>query len=97
MRNATLHDNGPPYLIFGAGIDYGWGYVLVRPRPPQGLLGGRTEVPTSAWTHDLAAERALAAAPQVTASGHRIRWRRLPGVVTHTFTHFPLGSRRCCA
>ena len=66
------------------------GYVLVRTRPAQGLLGGMTEVPTSDWTHDFVAETALAAAPQVAAPGHRTRWRRLPGVVTHTFTHFPL-------
>jgi A/G-specific adenine glycosylase len=66
------------------------GYVLVRTRPAQGLLGGMTEVPTSEWTHDVAAETGLAAAPQITARGRRVQWRRLPGVVTHTFTHFPL-------
>ncbi len=66
------------------------GYVLMRTRPAHGLLGGMTEVPTSDWTHDFVAETALAAAPQVAAPGHRTRWRRLPGVVTHTFTHFPL-------
>ena len=27
------------------------GFVLVRSRPPKGLLGGMTEVPTTAWTH----------------------------------------------
>ena len=25
-----------------------------------------------------------------TESGNGVKWRRLPGVVTHTFTHFPL-------
>jgi len=62
------------------------GFVLVRSRPPKGLLGGMTEVPTTAWTHDFDDERALAEAPRLS----RARWRRIPGVVTHVFTHFPL-------
>jgi len=64
------------------------GYVLVRSRPPKGLLGGMTEVPTSEWTHDFSDDDALAAAPRLPRV--RPRWRRLPGVVTHVFTHFPL-------
>ena len=28
------------------------GHVLVRSRPTKGLLGGMTEVPSTAWTHD---------------------------------------------
>jgi A/G-specific adenine glycosylase len=60
------------------------GFILLRQRPPKGLLGGMSEVPTSAWTahHDTA--RALDDAPFAAA------WRRVPGNVTHTFTHFPL-------
>src|SRR5215510_14415419 len=27
LHNATLHDNGPPYLIFGEGIDMYEGFV----------------------------------------------------------------------
>jgi A/G-specific adenine glycosylase len=61
------------------------GAVLVRTRPPSGLLGGMSEVPTTPWTHEFESTSALAAAPFATES-----WRRLPGVVTHTFTHFPL-------
>ena len=64
------------------------GHVLVRSRPLRGLLGGMTEVPTSEWTHDFAEDDALAAAPRLERV--RPRWRRLPGVVTHVFTHFPL-------
>jgi A/G-specific adenine glycosylase len=60
------------------------GKLLVRRRAEDGLLGGMTEVPTTAWSHDFDADSALAAAPLAAA------WRRLPGVVTHTFTHFPL-------
>jgi A/G-specific adenine glycosylase len=58
--------------------------VLVRSRPAKGLLGGMTEVPSTAWTHDFDEAGALAQAPL------KARWRRLPGVVEHGFTHFPL-------
>jgi A/G-specific adenine glycosylase len=62
------------------------GQLLVRTRPTKGLLGGMTEVPTGAWTHGFDEEAALAEAPRL----GRARWRRVPGVVTHVFTHFPL-------
>src|SRR5262245_44553172 len=61
------------------------GFVLVRSRPPKGLLGGMTEVPTTAWAHDFDEADALSDAPLA-----RAKWRRIPGVVTHVFTHFPL-------
>ena len=35
------------------------GCVLVRSRPPKGLLGGMTEVPTTEWTHDFDERDAL--------------------------------------
>jgi A/G-specific adenine glycosylase len=59
-------------------------YVLIRTRPSKGLLGGMTEVPSTAWTHELDETDALAQAPL------KAKWRRLPGVVEHGFTHFPL-------
>jgi len=62
------------------------GHILMRTRPAKGLLGGMTEVPTSAWTHDFDQDAALADAPRVV----RGTWRRVPGRVTHVFTHFPL-------
>jgi A/G-specific adenine glycosylase len=62
------------------------GYVLVRTRPEKGLLGGMTEVPTTQWSHDFDSAGALAEAPEFADA----KWRRLPGVVTHVFTHFPL-------
>ena len=64
------------------------GCVLARTRPPKGLLGGMTEVPTTQWTHDFDASSALADAPRI--DGAEPAWRRRPGVVTHVFTHFPL-------
>jgi A/G-specific adenine glycosylase len=64
------------------------GCVLMRARPPKGLLGGMTEVPTTQWTHDFDAEEALLHAPRLPRA--QPKWRRLPGVVRHVFTHFPL-------
>src|SRR5260370_31749582 len=64
------------------------GCVLMRSRPPKGLLGGMTEVPTTPWTHDFEAEQALRQPPRLQRA--RPRWRRLPGAVSHVFTHFPL-------
>jgi A/G-specific adenine glycosylase len=69
------------------------GAVLVRTRPLKGLLGGMTEVPTSAWTHDCDEKSALKAAPRLSPrvkGNDRMIWRQISGVVTHTFTHFPL-------
>jgi A/G-specific adenine glycosylase len=58
--------------------------VLLRTRPPKGLLGGMAEPPTSDWTPDYAASQAMLDAPL------EARWTRLPGIVRHVFTHFPL-------
>ena len=60
------------------------GFILLRSRPEKGLLGGMTEVPTTEWSRDFDDETALDAAPL------KAKWRRMPGLVTHTFTHFPL-------
>lgn len=61
------------------------GQVLLRKRPEAGLLGGMLEVPSSEWGDDwLAADAALTAAPIKTD------WWAVPGVVSHTFTHFRL-------
>jgi A/G-specific adenine glycosylase len=60
------------------------GHVLVRNRPEKGLLGGMTEVPSTAWAHDFDEDAALIHAPL------KAKWKRVPGVVEHGFTHFPL-------
>ena len=57
------------------------GCVLLRRRPPKGLLGGMAEVPNTGW-----GERAPSAAPPPVPG----RWRRLPTPVEHGFTHFHL-------
>ncbi len=63
------------------------GRVLLRTRPEKGLLGAMTEVPGSEWSHDFDVADALHSAPRFRA---RLKWRKLPGVVRHVFTHFPL-------
>jgi A/G-specific adenine glycosylase len=65
------------------------GAVLVRTRPPQGLLGGMTELPTTPWSSDFDIARALERAPTL-AGRAKPDWRLLPQAVTHVFTHFPL-------
>ena len=68
------------------------GFLLVRSRAPRGLLGGMTEVPTTDWLADFDEASALTSAPLVSRAeaGRLMEWRRLPGVVRHVFTHFPL-------
>jgi A/G-specific adenine glycosylase len=63
------------------------GRVLLRRRSEKGLLGAMTEVPGSEWSHDFDPAGALRSAPHLSA---KAQWRRLPGVVRHVFTHFPL-------
>ena len=61
------------------------GAVLLRTRPARGLLGGMREVPGTEWGTDFDPRTALRDAPEL-----RAKWRRLPGIVHHVFTHFPL-------
>ncbi|KRE17993.1 A/G-specific adenine glycosylase [Bosea sp. Root381] len=60
------------------------GALLLRTRPPKGLLGGMAEVPTSEWRAGYELDGAAQDAPFVT------RWHRLNPPVRHVFTHFPL-------
>jgi A/G-specific adenine glycosylase len=60
------------------------GAVLLRKRPAKGLLGGMTEVPTTAWSAAFDEQGAHDAAPL------EAKWHRKPGYVRHVFTHFPL-------
>jgi A/G-specific adenine glycosylase len=66
------------------------GFLLMRTRPAKGLLGGMTEVPTTEWTQDFEEASALDGVPRFSKGGKSVTWRRIPGVVRHTFTHFPL-------
>jgi A/G-specific adenine glycosylase len=57
--------------------------VLLRRRPPKGLLGGMHEPPMSAWEADFPP----AAAKLIPL---KAAFRKLPGLVHHGFTHFEL-------
>jgi A/G-specific adenine glycosylase len=71
------------------------GALLARTRPDKGLLAKMTEVPTTHWSHefeegDVLKHAPLPNPPPQGGREHTFVWRRLPGVVTHVFTHFPL-------
>ena len=57
--------------------------VLLRKRPPEGLLGGMSEVPTTAWTSNRDGGTGIDHAP------FAANWKSC-GAVTHVFTHFEL-------
>ena len=61
--------------------------VLLRRRAERGLLGGMMEVPSSGWSDDdwNGGQRGEASSGPIKGV-----WRRLPGQVRHTFTHFHL-------
>ncbi|WP_415717954.1 A/G-specific adenine glycosylase [Roseibium sp.] len=58
--------------------------ILLRRRPPKGLLGGMTEVPGTEWSEVFQKEHALSHAP------FPAPWNMCAGEVKHTFTHFHL-------
>lgn len=65
--------------------------ILLRTRPAEGLLGAMAEPPMSPWEADYDPAQALLDAPL------DARWKRLPGLVRHGFTHFPLELTVFCA
>jgi A/G-specific adenine glycosylase len=74
----------------------GDGAVLLRKRPPTGLLGGMMEVPSTEWR-----ERPWSEGEALTDAPVTAQWVRLPGGVGHIFTHFRLEimvlAGRCAA
>ena len=60
------------------------GAVLLRRRPPKGLLGGMTEVPGTDWSETFDLSKALDYTPLAGP------WSKRTGIVKHTFTHFHL-------
>jgi A/G-specific adenine glycosylase len=57
------------------------GAILLRRRPPKGLLGGMSEVPGGEWT---------TRRPEATDPPFSAEWRPVPAPVVHGFTHFEL-------
>ena len=68
------------------------GAVLLRRRPPRGLLGGMIEVPSTPWR-----ARAWGAAQARRHAPLRAVWRTLPGTVDHGFTHLRVAFRVAAA
>jgi A/G-specific adenine glycosylase len=67
------------------------GAVLLRRRPDDGLLGGMSEVPGTAWSPQFEAGDAFRHAP------FKAAWQPVPGPVVHVFTHFRLELDVYCA
>jgi A/G-specific adenine glycosylase len=61
------------------------GAILLRRRPERGLLGGMMEIPSTDWRFEPWSWPEARTAAVVAAD-----WRLLPGVVSHSFTHFHL-------
>jgi A/G-specific adenine glycosylase len=60
------------------------GSILLRTRPPKGLLGGTVELPGTPWSVNFAPDEAASGAPFAAP------WRLAPGLVEQAFTHFSL-------
>ncbi len=65
------------------------GSILLRKRPPSGLLGGMMEIPSTPW-RDSADGGAWTNADAAKHAPLPCSWQPLSGVVRHTFTHFHL-------
>ncbi|GHE47530.1 A/G-specific adenine glycosylase [Camelimonas fluminis] len=63
------------------------GAVLLRTRPPEGLLGGMDEPPGGAWREG---DAMPALADLLQEAPFAAPWRPAPGGVRHVFTHFRL-------
>jgi A/G-specific adenine glycosylase len=61
------------------------GAVLLRERPTHGLLGGMLETPSSPWAEGKTVGRSWRGHAPLEAD-----WRKMSGLVEHTFTHFHL-------
>jgi A/G-specific adenine glycosylase len=57
------------------------GEILLRQRPDKGLLGGMMEIPSTDWVEKL---------PRNIDAPFEAEWKKIRGVVEHTFTHFHL-------
>jgi A/G-specific adenine glycosylase len=65
------------------------GSILLRKRPPSGLLGGMMEIPSTPW-RESADGGAWTDADAAKHAPLPCNWQPLSGVVRHTFTHFHL-------
>lgn len=65
------------------------GAVLLEQRPEKGLLAAMWQPPTNEW-EAVSATTAFARKKVEEGAPVNITWERVPGLVTHTFTHFHL-------
>lgn len=65
------------------------GEVLIEQRPETGLLAAMWQFPTDEWT-TRSARSAFGKAAKDKSAPFEAAWIRVPGLVTHTFTHFHL-------
>lgn len=79
IRKARPHRKGAAFFAQAAD-----GSILLRTRPPSGLLGGTLELPGTPWSADYAPDEAASGAPFAAP------WRLMPGIVEQVFTHFSL-------
>ncbi|MET1414026.1 A/G-specific adenine glycosylase [Roseibium sp. HPY-6] len=83
-RKAPKKEKPTRYGAAFVAVDRKTGAVLLRRRPPKGLLGGMTEVPGTEWSETFDPARAAGQAPFAGA------WKKCTSEVKHTFTHFHL-------
>lgn len=83
-RKAPKKEKPTRYGAAFVAVERGTGAVLLRRRPPKGLLGGMSEVPGTDWSETFDVSAALEHAP------FPATWRMCAGEVKHTFTHFHL-------
>lgn len=65
------------------------GEILIEQRPERGLLAAMWQFPTEEWT-EVSARSAFAEKARAKSAPFEAAWSRVPGLVTHTFTHFHL-------
>jgi A/G-specific adenine glycosylase len=79
IRKVRPHRKGAAFFAQAAD-----GSILLRARPPRGLLGGTLELPGTPWSSEYAPDEAASGAPFAAP------WRLTPGIVEQAFTHFSL-------
>lgn len=89
VKRPKPHRAGQAYVVVRAD-----GAVLLRQRPPEGLLGGMMEVPGSDWVETdepkAAPRRAMAEEASAEEAPVKAPWTVTPVPVSHVFTHFTL-------
>lgn len=84
-RKAKPIRRGTAYLVLRED-----GAVLLRQRPEKGLLAKMMEVPSTVWRDDKATKESTGPIVEEESAPVQASWRSVPGLVTHTFSHFHL-------